>query len=83
MNGKVLKTAALIFVILLTIFSLSACDRVKASIGFKWGQLPMSNHYCEFKNTQKKSGPAADIKQNITIETGSGTAISGYFEGPA
>jgi hypothetical protein len=76
MNGKMLKTAALIVGILLTIFSLSACDRLKASIGFKWGQVPMSDHYREVKNTQKESAPAVDIEQNISIGIGSGTAFS-------
>jgi hypothetical protein len=80
MKGKMLKTAALIFGILFIIFSLNACDRLKASIGFKWGQVPMNNHYREVKNTQKESGPAADIEQNITIGTGSGTAFSGPFK---
>ena len=61
MNGKKLKTAALIFVILLMIFSLIGCDRLKASIGFKWGQIQ--------RNDQK-------IEQNLTIATYSGTTFS-------
>ena len=82
MNGKVLKTAVLIFGILCVVFSLSACDRVKAAIGFKWGQAPMSNHYREVKNSQKEIGPAVDIEQNIPVGAGSGTAFSGPLESP-
>jgi uncharacterized lipoprotein YehR (DUF1307 family) len=83
MKGKVLRTIALIFVILIMIFSLSGCDRVKAEIGFKWGQLPMNNHYREVKNSQREIRPAVDINQNITIGTGSGKAFSRPAQSPA
>jgi hypothetical protein len=82
MIGKILKTAALILGILFVVFSLSACDRLKAEIGFKWGQVPMNNHYREVKNSQKEIRPSVDIHQNITIGIGSGTAFSRPFESP-
>jgi hypothetical protein len=82
MIGKILKTAALIFGILFVVFSFSACDRVKAEIGFKWGRVPMNNHYREVKNSHREIRPAVDINQNITIGTGSGTAFSRPFESP-
>jgi hypothetical protein len=82
MNGKVLKTAVLIFGILLVVLSLISCDRVKASIGFKWGQVTTSDRFCELKNSQKEIDPAADMKQNVSIVTGSGTVFSGPFESP-
>jgi hypothetical protein len=82
MKGKVLKTAALIFGILCIVFSLNACDRVKAAIGFKWGQVPIDNHYREVKNSQKEIGPAVYIEQNIPLGTGSDTTFSGPFERP-
>jgi hypothetical protein len=82
MNVKVLKTAVLIFGILVVVFSLSSCDRVKASIGFKWGEVTKSHHYCELKNSQKEVDPATDVEQKISIVTGSGTAVSGPFESP-
>jgi hypothetical protein len=83
MIGKILKTAALIFGILFVVFSLSACDRVKAEIGFKWGLVPMNNHYREVKNSQKEIRPAVAINQNITIGTGYGTAFSRPPKSPA
>jgi hypothetical protein len=82
MIAKMLKTAALIFGVLFVVCSLSACDRVKAEIGFKWGQIRMNNQYCEVKNSQKEIGPAVAFGQNIPTETGSGTAVSGPFESP-
>ena len=76
MNGKKLKATALIFVILLMIFSLSGCDRLKASIGFKWGQIQRNDHYPEVKNTLIKLDPVVKIEQNFTIASDSGTAFS-------
>jgi hypothetical protein len=82
MNGKVLKTAVLIFGMLCAVFSVSACDRMKAAIGFKWGQIQMSDPYREAKNSQNEIGPAMDVEKNITIETGPGMAPSGSFGSP-
>ncbi|MGA8181420.1 MAG: hypothetical protein WB792_15260 [Desulfobacterales bacterium] len=82
MNGKVLKTAVLIFGMLCAAFSISACDRMKAAIGFKWGQIQMSDPYREAKNSQNEIHPAVHIEKNISIGTGSGMAPSGPFENP-
>ena len=76
MKGKVLKIAALIFVILLMIFSLNCCDRMKAQIGFKWGQIQKNDPYREVKTSQKEIGQTSSIKQNITIAIDTGTAFS-------
>ncbi len=82
MIGKVFKTAVLIFGILFVVFSLSACDRVKAEIGFKWGQLQMNDPYREVKNSQKETAPVVAMGQNIPHGTGSGTAFSRFFDNP-
>jgi uncharacterized lipoprotein YehR (DUF1307 family) len=76
MNCKVLKTAALIFVVLIMIFSLSGCDRMKAQIGFKWGQIQKNDPYRVVKNSQKEMAPVMRIEQNKTIAIDSGTAVS-------
>jgi hypothetical protein len=79
---KIFKTAVMIFGILCVVFSLSACDRMKAAIGFKWGKIQMSDPYREAKNSPKEIGPAVAMEQNISIGTGSGTTFSGSFESP-
>ncbi|MGA7143897.1 MAG: hypothetical protein WBY47_05285 [Desulfobacterales bacterium] len=79
---KIFKTAVLIFGILCVVFSLSACERMKAAIGFKWGQIPMNDPYREVKNSQKEIGPSVAMEQKISIGTGSGTAFSGHSESP-
>ena len=38
MNNSILKTVILILGIVLFIFSLSACETMKAAISFKWGK---------------------------------------------
>jgi hypothetical protein len=83
MIGKVLKSAALIFGILLIIFSLNGCDRVKASIGFKWGQIQYKDNYREVKNIQKQMDSAVKFEQKGTIEIGSGKAFSEFSKTPA
>jgi hypothetical protein len=82
MNGKVLKTAVLIFGILCAVFSLNACDRMKAAIGFKWGHIQIHDPYREVKNSPKEIGPAVYIEQNIPFGNGAGTTFSGSFESP-
>jgi hypothetical protein len=79
---KIFKTAVLIFGILCVVFSLSACDRMKAAIGFKWGQIQMSDPYREAKNSRKEIGPAVAMDQNTSIGTAAGTGFSGQFENP-
>lgn len=79
---KIFKTAVLIFGILCVVFSLSACERMKAAIGFKWGQIQMSDPYREAKTPRKEIGPSVAMEQNISIGTGSGTDCSGHFESP-
>ncbi|MEJ2655914.1 MAG: hypothetical protein P8012_01800 [Desulfobacterales bacterium] len=83
MNGNLLKTVVLISLILLFIFSLSACKTVKGSIGFKWGQGPGNGHFREVKNVQKESLPVADIEQNRTLGNGSAIATTGSCNCPA
>ena len=79
---KIFKTAVLIFGILCVVFSLSACDRLKAAIGFKWGQIQMNDPYREVKNVKKEIGPAVSFGQNIPTGTGSGAGFSGPFGSP-
>ena len=80
MSVKIFKTAVLIFGILCVVVSLSACDRMKAAIGFKWGKIQMSDPYRETKNPRKEIGPAVAMEQNKFIGTGSGTDFLGHFE---
>lgn len=79
MNGNLLKTVVLISLILLFIFSLSACKTVKGSIGFKWGQGSGNNHFREVKNVQRETFPVADIEQHRTIGNGSAIATTGSY----
>jgi hypothetical protein len=79
---KIFKTAVLIFGILCVVFSLSACDRMKAAIGFKWGKIQMSDPYREAKNSPKGIGPAAPMEQDKSIETDAATHFLGHFESP-
>jgi hypothetical protein len=79
---KIFKTAVLIFGILCVVFSLSACDRMKAEIGFKWGKIQMNDPYREAKNLRKDIGSAVAMEQNKSMGTGSGTDFLGHPESP-
>jgi hypothetical protein len=79
---KIFKAAVLIIGILCVVFSLSACDRMKAAIGFKWGKIQMSDPYREAKNPRKEIGPAVAMEQNKSIGTGFGTDSLEHFESP-
>ncbi len=80
---KIFKTAVLISGILCVVLSLSACDRMKAAIGFKWGKIQMSDPYREVKNSGENIGPTAvAMEQNITIGTESITTCPGHFKSP-
>ena len=79
---KIFKTAVLIFGILCVVFSLSACDRMKAAIGFKWGKIQMSDPYREAKRPRKAIAPSVAMEQNKPVGAGSDTDFLGNFESP-
>ena len=53
MNNSVLKRVILILGIVLFIFSLSACETMKAAISFKWGKRTEYEHYLEAKKPKR------------------------------
>jgi hypothetical protein len=56
MNNSVLKRVILILGIVLFIFSLSACETIKAAITFKWGKRTEYERHLEAK-TPKRNIP--------------------------
>jgi hypothetical protein len=57
MNNHVLKRVILLLSIVLFIFSLSACETIKAAITFKWGKRTEYERHLEAK-TPKKEYPS-------------------------
>jgi len=53
MNNSVLKRVILILGIVLFMFSLSACETMKAAISFKWGKRTEYEHYLEAKKPKR------------------------------
>ncbi len=49
MNNSVLKKVILLLSIVLFIFSLSACETIKAAVSFKWGKRTKCEHHLEAK----------------------------------
>jgi hypothetical protein len=56
MNKSVLKRVILLLSIVLFIFSLSACETIKAAITFKWGKRTEYERHLEAK-TPKRNIP--------------------------
>jgi hypothetical protein len=54
MNNSVLKKVILLLSIVLFIFSLSACETIKAAVSFKWGKRTEYEHHLEAKKAQKE-----------------------------
>jgi hypothetical protein len=54
MNNSVLKKVILLLSIVLFIFSLSACETIKAAVSFKWGKRTKCEHHLEAKKAQKE-----------------------------
>ena len=53
MNNSVLKRVILLLSIVLFIFSLSACETMKAAVSFKWGKRTECEHHLEAKKDPK------------------------------
>jgi hypothetical protein len=71
MNNSVLKRVILLLSIVLFIFSLSACETIKAAITFKWGKRTEYERHLEAK-TPKRNIPQLirrpmDNKQTINV----------------
>lgn len=64
MNSSLLKRVILILGIVLFIFSLSACETMKAAISFKWGKRTEYEHSLEAKKT-KRSVPQSHIRPTM------------------
>ena len=54
MNNTVLKRVIFLLSIVLFIFSLSACETIKAAVSFKWGKRTKCEHHLEAKKAQKE-----------------------------
>jgi hypothetical protein len=67
MNNRVLKRVILLLSIVLFIFSLSACETMKAAISFKWGKRTEYEHYLEAKKP-KRNIPQSHIRSTMDNE---------------
>jgi len=63
MNNNVLKRVILILGIVLFIFSLSACETMKAAISFKWGKRT------EYERSLEAKKPKRNILQSYIHST--------------
>ena len=68
MNNSVLKRVILILGIVLFIFSLSACETIKAAITFKWGKRTEYERHLEAK-TPKRNIPQLIRKPIVNEQT--------------
>ena len=53
MNNSILKRVILFLSIVLFIFSLSACETIKAAVSFKWGKRTEYEHHLEAKKPKR------------------------------
>ena len=68
MNKSVLKRVILLLSIVLFIFSLSACETIKAAITFKWGKRTEYERHLEAK-TPKRNIPQLIRKPIVNEQT--------------
>ena len=68
MNNSVLKNIILLLSIVFFIFSLSACETIKAAITFKWGKRTEYERHLEAK-TPKKEYPSIYTKAHGNEQT--------------
>ena len=54
MNNRVLKHIIFLLIIVLFIFSLSACKTMKAAVSFKWGKRTECKRHLEAKKDQRE-----------------------------
>ena len=68
MNKSVLKRVILLLSIVLFIFSLSACETIRAAITFKWGKRTEYERHLEAK-TPKRNIPQLIRKPIVNEQT--------------